>query len=41
MEKIKTLQENLKPYAPLMDITIKSIKKLRKKIIISFNNKIQ
>ena len=41
MEKTKTLQENLKTYAPIMDITIKSIKKLRKKIIISFNHQIQ
>ena len=41
MEKIKTLQENLKTYAPLMELTIKFMKKKRKKTIISFNQHIR
>ena len=32
MEKIKTLQEKKKTYAPLMELTTKSMKKQRKKI---------
>ena len=31
MEKIKTLQEKKKTYAPLMELTTKSMKKKRKK----------
>ena len=41
MENIKTSQENLKTYAPLMELTIESMKKQRKKTIISFNQHMQ
>ena len=33
IEKIKTLQEKKKTYAPLMELTTKSMKKRRKQII--------
>ena len=33
IEKIKTLQEKKKTYAPLMELTTKSMKKQRKQII--------
>ena len=41
METIKTSQENLKTYAHLMELTIESMKKQRKKTIISFNQHMQ
>ena len=41
MEKIKTLQEKLKTYAPLVELTIESMKNKKKKKIISFNQHMQ
>ena len=41
MEKIKTLQEKMKTYAPLMKLTTESMKKQRKKKIIPLNQHMQ
>ena len=41
MEKIRTLQEKMKTYAPLMKLATKSMKKQRKKKIIPLNQHMQ